>query len=72
MSFPGSNDHSSPDTLSTLYQPIVQPAIMKFIQSLLALALSTTALAVPTGTLQERSTTICGQWDSVATGDYTV
>jgi hypothetical protein len=73
MPFSGSNDHSSPVTLSTLYhQPTLQPAIMKFTQSLLSLALSTTALAVPTGTLQERSTKICGQWDTVATGAYTV
>jgi len=45
---------------------------MKFIQSIFSLVISTNALAVPTGTLQERSTTICGQWDSVVTGTYTV
>ncbi|KAB5583710.1 concanavalin A-like lectin/glucanase domain-containing protein [Coniochaeta sp. 2T2.1] len=30
------------------------------------------AIASPTATLDKRATTICGQWDSVATGTYTV
>ncbi|OIW28012.1 family 12 glycosyl hydrolase [Coniochaeta ligniaria NRRL 30616] len=30
------------------------------------------AAASPTATLDKRATTICGQWDSVATGAYTV
>lgn len=30
------------------------------------------AAASPTATLDKRATTICGQWDSVATGVYTV
>ncbi|KAE9373504.1 glycoside hydrolase family 12 protein [Stipitochalara longipes BDJ] len=45
---------------------------MKFLQLFLPLVFSTMASAIPTGTLQERSTTICGQWDSVVTGTYTV
>jgi len=48
---------------------------MKFPRSFLsASSLIAVALAkpVPTPTLQERSTEICGQWDTVATGTYTV
>jgi xyloglucan-specific endo-beta-1,4-glucanase len=45
---------------------------MKFQQSLFALPLATLALAAPTPTLDKRATTICGQWDSVVTGTYTV
>ncbi|KIN04302.1 glycoside hydrolase family 12 protein [Oidiodendron maius Zn] len=45
---------------------------MKFQQSLFALPLATLALAAPTPTLEKRATTICGQWDSVVTGTYTV
>ncbi|RDW74983.1 hypothetical protein BP6252_06125 [Coleophoma cylindrospora] len=45
---------------------------MKFTQTLLPLFLSGAALAVPTATLDKRATTICGQWDSVVTGTYTV
>jgi hypothetical protein len=47
-------------------------ATMKFIQTLLPIVLSTTTLAAPTATLDKRATTICGQWDSVVTGTYTV
>jgi xyloglucan-specific endo-beta-1,4-glucanase len=46
---------------------------MKFTQAFLPLVLSGAALASPTPVLEERAaTTICGQWDSVATGSYTV
>ncbi|KAF4628279.1 hypothetical protein G7Y89_g9867 [Cudoniella acicularis] len=45
---------------------------MKFSQTLLPLAFASATLATPTGTLDKRATTICGQWDSVATGTYTV
>lgn len=47
---------------------------MKFTQSLVALVLATVAVAspTPTPTLEKRATTICGQWDTVATGTYTV
>jgi len=45
---------------------------MKFTQALFPLALSTATVAVPTATLDKRATTICGQWDSVVTGTYTV
>jgi len=45
---------------------------MKFTQTLLPILLSTAAAAVPTATLDKRATTICGQWDSVVTGTYTV
>ncbi|KAF5879368.1 putative xyloglucan-specific endo-beta glucanase precursor protein [Botrytis fragariae] len=47
---------------------------MKFTQSLVSLALATVAVAspTPTPTLEKRATTICGQWDTVATGTYTV
>ncbi|ORY55263.1 cell 12a endoglucanase [Pseudomassariella vexata] len=37
-----------------------------------AAVLAGAALASPTRTLEARSTQICGQWDSVATGTYTV
>jgi xyloglucan-specific endo-beta-1,4-glucanase len=48
---------------------------MKFTRSFLSASpLIAVALAkpVPTPTIQERSTTICGQWDTVVTGTYTV
>jgi xyloglucan-specific endo-beta-1,4-glucanase len=45
---------------------------MQLTQFLIPLALSTAALAAPTPTLDKRATTICGQWDSVVTGTYTV
>ncbi|CZR57005.1 related to endoglucanase I precursor [Phialocephala subalpina] len=45
---------------------------MKFTQVFLPLAISAAAVAVPTATLDKRATTICGQWDSVVTGTYTV
>jgi xyloglucan-specific endo-beta-1,4-glucanase len=34
--------------------------------------LAAAAAAIPTATLDKRATTICGQWDSVVTGTYTV
>lgn len=52
--------------------PIVPLTIMKFTQVFLPLAISAAAVAVPTATLDKRATTICGQWDSVVTGTYTV
>lgn len=45
---------------------------MKFTQSLVALVSAATAIASPTPTLEKRATTICGQWDTVATGTYTI
>jgi len=45
---------------------------MKFSQTILPLAFAAAAIAVPTATLDKRATTICGQWDSVVTGTYTV
>jgi len=45
---------------------------MKFSKATLPLVLSSLAAASPTPTLQERSTEICGQWDTVATGTYIV
>lgn len=46
---------------------------MKFTQSLVSLVLATVAVANPTPTLEERAAvTKCGQWDTVATGSYTV
>ena len=46
---------------------------MKLQQTLVAsLPLAAVALATPTPTLEKRATTICGQWDSVVTGTYTV
>jgi len=45
---------------------------MKFTQAILPLLLSPLALATPTPTLDKRATTICGQWDTVATGTYTI
>ncbi|PQE23471.1 glycosyl hydrolase family 12 protein [Rutstroemia sp. NJR-2017a BBW] len=46
---------------------------MKFNTAFLScLSLATAVLAVPTKTLDKRATTICGQWDTVATGTYTV
>jgi xyloglucan-specific endo-beta-1,4-glucanase len=45
---------------------------MKLQQTLLLLPLATSALAAPSPTLEKRATTICGQWDSVVTGTYTV
>lgn len=44
---------------------------MKFITAILPAFLASQALASPTK-VEKRSTTICGQWDSVATGSYTV
>jgi len=40
--------------------------------SLLVPLLATLALATPTPTLQERATTMCGQWDTLTTGGYTI
>lgn len=45
---------------------------MKFTQAILPLAFAASALAVPTATVEKRATKICGQWDSVTTGTYTV
>ncbi len=45
---------------------------MKAIRSLLPLVLSKVVFAAPTVTLQERATEICGQWDTVVAGPYTV
>lgn len=47
---------------------------MKFSQAALPLLFSASALAAPapSKTLEARSTKICGQYDSVATGAYTV
>jgi len=45
---------------------------MKFTQVVLPLVLSGLAVATPTQVLDKRATTICGQWDSVATGSYIV
>lgn len=45
---------------------------MKFAQSLVSLVFATAAVASPTPVLRKRATTVCGQWDSVATGTYTV
>jgi hypothetical protein len=40
--------------------------------ALCPILLAGVAAASPTATLDKRATTICGQWDSVATGAYTV
>lgn len=45
---------------------------MKLTQAFLPLIFSAAAIGVPTATLDKRATTICGQWDSVVTGTYTV
>jgi len=45
---------------------------MKFTQALLPFALCSAVLAAPTLTIEKRATTICGQWDTVVTGGYTV
>jgi xyloglucan-specific endo-beta-1,4-glucanase len=51
---------------------------MFFKSLLMASFLAVTALAapspaeVPTKTLEKRATTICGQWDTVVTGTYTL
>jgi xyloglucan-specific endo-beta-1,4-glucanase len=45
---------------------------MKFAQSLIPLSLSSTVLGSPTPTLEKRATTVCGQWDTIATGTFTV
>jgi len=46
---------------------------MKFTQAILPFVFSAAAvLASPTPTLDKRATTICGQWDSVVTGTYTI
>lgn len=44
---------------------------MKFTQVAIPLLFST-AFAAPTKTIKERSTEICGQWDSIVTGTYTI
>lgn len=43
---------------------------MKFIQAILPAIFAATAIAVPTKTIEKRSTTLCGQWDSLQTGNY--
>jgi len=45
---------------------------MKFTTSILPAALWTSVLASPTRTLQERATTMCDSWGSLATGQYTI
>lgn len=45
---------------------------MKFTQVALPLLFSSAALAVPTKSLQKRSTTTCDQWGSIVTGTYTL
>jgi len=45
---------------------------MKFTQAILPFVFSAAAVAAPTATLDKRASTICGQWDSVVTGTYTV
>lgn len=46
---------------------------MKFTQSIVSVLFSAPAvLATPTPVVQERSTQICGQYDSIATGTYTI
>jgi len=45
---------------------------MKFAQAILPLAFSALAVGSPTPTIDKRATTICGQWDTVVTGTYTV
>jgi xyloglucan-specific endo-beta-1,4-glucanase len=45
---------------------------MKFGSAIMPAMLATLALAAPTPTLEERATTKCGQWDTVATGSYTI
>lgn len=46
---------------------------MKFTQAVaLPLLFSSAALAAPTKTLKERATQICGQYDSLVTGTYTL
>jgi len=44
---------------------------MKFTIPAIA-GLASLAAAAPTQTIEERSTQICGQWDSVQTGSYTL
>jgi xyloglucan-specific endo-beta-1,4-glucanase len=44
---------------------------MKFTQAILPFVFSAAAVAVPTATIEKRAA-ICGQWDSVVTGTYTV
>ncbi|KAI9730064.1 MAG: hypothetical protein M1834_006056 [Cirrosporium novae-zelandiae] len=44
---------------------------MKFSSTLIALSAAALATATPTQTLEKRAE-ICGQWDSVATGSYTL
>lgn len=51
---------------------------MQFIAPLTAAILAATALAapsaveIPSKTIEKRATTICGQWDTVETGTYTL
>jgi len=44
---------------------------MRFTVAAIA-GLASLAAAAPTQTIEERSTQICGQWDSVQTGSYTL
>lgn len=57
-----------PHTSNLTFNPIT----MKFAQYFLSLVLATASVASPTPTLEKRATTICGQWDTVATGTYTI
>jgi xyloglucan-specific endo-beta-1,4-glucanase len=45
---------------------------MKFTQAILPFVFSAAAVAAPAATIEKRATTICGQWDTVATTAYTV
>ena len=45
---------------------------MKVTQSILSLLFSSVVLSSPTPALDKRATTICGQWDNVKMGTYTV
>lgn len=54
--------------LPALYN--ISVTIMK--SALLMTTLAPSVLALPPTRVKPRSTTVCGQWDSVATGSYTV
>jgi xyloglucan-specific endo-beta-1,4-glucanase len=45
---------------------------MKFSSVIVSAVLTTSVLASPTPTIEERSVTKCGQWDTITTGSYTI
>src|ERR1700761_2449583 len=59
------NTHNSLDEVHCLHPP----AMFFLLVTLASLAITTLTIASP---LEKRATTICGQWDSLVEGQYTI